>query len=263
MVPLWAKVMIKKYKLTIEYMGNGFHGWQRQPDVPSIQQSIEEAIFKFCAQDVDVVVAGRTDAGVHARGQVAHVDFMPFKNPMDEFAIMKAINAHLRPRSISILEVEHVEEDFHARFSATNKLYQYRVINRHSFLTVERERVWHIQKKLNIDAMREGAKYLLGKHDFTTFRDSECQANSPIRTLDRLDIMVRDYDACGGLDLTFETEGKSFLHHQVRNMVGTLSLVGLGKWQPQDIKTALEQTDRTKGGPTAPPDGLYLVRVDY
>ncbi len=254
---------IRRYKLTIEYMGDGFHGWQRQPDVPSIQQSIEEAIFKFCAQEVDVVVAGRTDAGVHARGQVAHVDLAAFKRPMDEFSIMKAINAHLRPKTISVLQVERVDEEFHARFSATNKLYQYRVINRHAFLTVEQGRVWHIQKKLNVDAMREGAKLLLGQHDFTTFRDSECQAKSPIKTLDRLDITVKNYDACGGLDILFETEGKSFLHHQVRNMVGTLSLVGLGKWQPQDMRTALEAKDRTKGGPTAPSDGLYLVRVDY
>ncbi len=254
---------MQRYKLTIEYMGRGYYGWQRQPDVPSIQQEIETAIHKFCAQDVIVTVAGRTDAGVHARGQVAHVDFAPFKTPMDGFAIMKAINAHLRPQSISILKAELVDEDFHARFSAINKLYQYKVINRHAFLTVEEGRVWHIQRRLDIEAMREGAKHLLGNHDFTTFRDSECQAKSPIKTLGRLDITVRDYDLCGGQEIIFETEGQSFLHHQVRNMVGTLSLVGLGKWSPEDVKIALEAKHRTKGGPTAPSDGLYLMRVDY
>ncbi len=254
---------MQRYKLTIEYMGRDYYGWQRQPDVPSIQQEIENAIYKFCAQNVTVTVAGRTDAGVRARGQVAHVDLAPFKKPMDGFAIMKAINAHLRPQPISILNVEPINDDFHARFSAVNKLYQYKIVNRHAFLTVENGQVWHIQRQLDIEAMCEATQYLLGNHDFTTFRDSECQARSPIKTLDRLDITVRDYDLCGGREIVLETEGKSFLHHQVRNMVGTLSLVGLGKWKPKDMKTALEAKDRTKGGPTAPADGLYLMRVDY
>lgn len=255
--------MTTRYKLTIEYMGAGYAGWQRQRDVPSIQQSIEEAIFKFSGQEVTVTVAGRTDAGVHASGQVAHVDLGSFSKPMDCFQILKAINAHLRPQTISIVDVQKVDEDFHARFSALNKLYRYRVVNRPGFLALEPGLVWHIGKALDVDAMRAGAGMLLGYHDFTTFRDSECQARSPLKTLDRLDITVRDYDGCGGREILFETEGKSFLHHQVRNMVGTLSLVGLGKWSPHDVKTALEAKDRTKGGPTAPAHGLYLIRVDY
>ncbi len=252
-----------RYKLTIEYMGRDYKGWQRQNDVPSIQQTIETAIKKFSNQDVRVQATGRTDAGVHARGQVAHVDLDEFSKPMDEYAILKAINAYLRPAPISIINVEIVADDFHARFSALNKLYRYRIVNRAAFLAVDRGLVWHIGKPLDVEAMRSGAAHLLGNHDFTTFRDSECQAQSPIKTLDRLDIIERDYDGCGGREIIFEVEGKSFLHHQVRNIVGTLSLVGLGKWQPEDIRSALEAKDRTKGGPTAPADGLYLMRVDY
>lgn len=252
---------MKRYKLTIEYRGSDYSGWQRQPNVPSIQQAIEEAIYKFSGQKAEIIVAGRTDAGVHATGQVAQVDLGDFTKPMDEFAVMKAINAHLRPQPISIINVESVDEDFHARFSAINKLYRYRIINRPSSLTIDSGIAWHIGKNLNIKAMQEGATHLLGNHDFTTFRDSECQANSPMKTLDRLDLTEKPYP--GGVEIVVETEGKSFLHHQVRNIVGTLSLVGLERWQPSDVKAALEQKDRTKGGPTAPSDGLYLVRVDY
>ncbi|PCJ97043.1 MAG: tRNA pseudouridine(38-40) synthase TruA [Zetaproteobacteria bacterium] len=252
-----------RYKLTIEYVGSDYSGWQKQSHVPSIQQAIEEAIEGFSAQRVLVQTAGRTDAGVHARGQVAHVDLGEFTKPMDEFSITKAINAHLRPQPISIINVEIVSDEFHARHDALNKLYRYRIVNRQAFLAVDRGLVWHVGRPLDVDAMRASAKYLLGHHDFTTFRDSECQANSPMKTLDRLDIQAHDYDGCGGREIIIETEGKSFLHHQVRNMVGTLSLVGLGKWRPEDMRTALEAKDRTKGGPTAPADGLYLVRVDY
>jgi tRNA pseudouridine38-40 synthase len=243
-----------RYKLTIEYKGTDYSGWQRQVDRPTIQQEIEEAITKF---------SGRTDAGVHARGQVAHVDFADFKKPMQPFEILKAINAHLRPRPISIIAVEQVHDEFHARFDATNKLYRYHIVNRQGFLALDREQVWHVRKPLDVQAMDSVAKILLGKHDFTTFRDSECQANSPIRTLDRLDVTARPYDDHGGQEIFIEAEGQSFLHHQVRNMVGTLSLVGEGKWSAQDVRAALEACDRTKGGPTAPADGLYLMRVDY
>ncbi len=255
--------MTTRYKLVIEYMGKGFAGWQRQKDVPSVQQSIEDAIAKFSSQNVKVQAAGRTDAGVHARGQVAHVDFDKFSKPMDEFAILKAINAHLRPKTINIIKVEKVRDDFHARFSAVNKLYRYRIINRSGSLSLDKGLAWHIGKTLDVEAMQEGANYLLGKHDFTTFRDSECQAQSPIKTLDRLDVCAHDYDGCGGREIVLETEGRSFLHHQVRNMVGTLSLVGLGKWQAKDVQIALEAKNRCRGGPTAPADGLYMVRVDY
>ncbi len=254
---------VQRYKLTIEYKGTSYAGWQKQVDVPSIQQAIEEAIFKFTTQKIGLTVAGRTDAGVHARGQIAHFDLTPLKREMNPYEMMKAINAHLLPQPISIIKVEPVHAQFHARFDAINKLYRYHILNRASFMTLEKDLMWHVKFPLDVETMREGAKHLLGHHDFTTFRDSECQAQSPMKTLDRLDIISQDYDGCGGQEIIFEVEGKSFLHHQVRNMVGTLSLVGRGKWKPEDIKTALEQKCRTKGGPTAPADGLYLVRIDY
>lgn len=252
-----------RYKITVEYRGTAYAGWQRQSDVPSIQQSIEEAIHGFSGQEVTIAVAGRTDAGVHARGQIFHVDLGALSKPMDGYAITKAINAHLRPAPITILNVEQTRDDFHARFDATNKLYQYRILNRPAVPALERGLIWHIGKPLNVEKMMAGAKHLLGHHDFTTFRDSECQAQSPLKTLDRLEIRDKPYDTCGGKEIIIEAEGKSFLHHQVRNMVGTLSLVGLEKWTPPDIKTALEKRDRTQGGPTAPAEGLYLMRVDY
>lgn len=252
-----------RWKLTIEYDGTDFSGWQRQPNVPSVQQKIEEAITGFCGQEIIIQVAGRTDAGVHAQGQVAHVDLAPFKKEMDGFEVAKAINAHLRPEPIAVLTAEIVDEEFHARFGAMNKLYRYRILRRPSPSALEKNQFWHFKRDLDVAAMREGAQHLLGHHDFTTFRDSECQAKSPMRTLDRLDVSARDYDGCGGQEIIIETEGQSFLHHQVRNMVGTLALVGEGKWQPEDVKTALEAKDRTEGGPTAPASGLSLVRIDY
>lgn len=255
--------MTQRYKITIEYNGAGYAGWQRQKEVMTIQQAVEEAISKFSSQDISITVAGRTDAGVHALGQVAHFDLEPMKKQLNPFEIMKAINAHLQPQAISVIKAEEVHPEFHARFDAVNKLYRYRMVNRNSFLTHDKGLVWLMKFPLDIDAMREGAKHLLGNHDFTTFRDAECQAQSSVRTLDRLDIIERDYDQCGGKEIIFEIEGKSFLHHQVRNMVGTLSLVGRGKWKAQDVKTALEAKDRTKGGPTCPADGLYLARIDY
>lgn len=253
----------KRWKLTIEYRGTDYYGWQRQPDLPSIQQSIEEAIKKFCQQDITIFVAGRTDAGVHACGQVAHFDLDYNDRPLDGYSLMKAINAHLRPAPISIIAAEEVDSEFHARYHAANKLYRYRIIQRPGFLALERGLAWHFKRPLDVAAMQEGAQYLLGHHDFTTFRDAECQAKSPMKTLDRLDVTVKAYDNCSGQEIWVETEAQSFLHHQVRNMVGTLSLIGEGKWRPEDMKAALEACDRKKGGPTAPADGLYFMRVDY
>ncbi|MBU6234217.1 MAG: tRNA pseudouridine(38-40) synthase TruA [Alphaproteobacteria bacterium] len=251
----------QRWKFTVEYDGSPFYGWQRQDDVsPTIQGTIEDAIFGFCQQRITIHVAGRTDAGVHARGQVFHVD-LPERD-MTPFELHKAINAHLYPKRVSILSAEKVGDDFHARFSATNKLYTYRILRRSAPPALESKRLWHFRRDLDADAMREGAKYLLGTHDFTTFRDSECQAKSPVKTLDRLEIETIDLGH-GATEFRIHAEAKSFLHHQVRNMVGTLTLVGDGKWKPDDMKTALEAKDRTKGGPTAPPEGLYLVRVDY
>ncbi|MCB1556282.1 MAG: tRNA pseudouridine(38-40) synthase TruA [Alphaproteobacteria bacterium] len=253
-----------RWKLTIEYQGSGYCGWQRQQDAdkPSIQQAVEDAITGFCQQNIRIHVAGRTDAGVHARGQVAHFD-LAYRRPLSGFDLAKALNAHLRAEPIAIVAAEEVPDDFHARFHATNKLYTYRILNRPAPPALETGRVWHVKKPLNAQAMAEAATVLLGHHDFTSFRDSQCQAKSPERTLDRLDIETLPYDGQGGTEIRFHAEGRSFLHHQVRNMVGTLALVGEGKWTKQDVKTALEARDRTKSGPTAPADGLYLVRVDY
>lgn len=253
-----------RWKFTIEYNGARYAGWQRQEDgIPTVQGAIEQAIFKFCAQRVTLHVAGRTDAGVHARGQVAHADLAPFKRAMEPFEVAKAINAHLRTQRITIVKAEIVESEFHARFHAVNKLYRYRIVNRPAPPALERGLVWHHKRPLDAVSMQQGARHLLGHHDFTTFRDSQCQAKSPFKTLDRLDVIAHDYDGCGGREIVIEAEGRSFLHHQVRNMVGTLALVGEGKWNPPDIKTALEARDRTKGGPTAPAEGLYLMRIDY
>lgn len=253
-----------RWKLTIEYKGTDYSGWQRQEaGVPSVQFAIEQAIKKFCQQDITIHVAGRTDAGVHAKGQVAHFDLDYGTRKLEGLDLCKALNAHLRPQPISIVKAEAVPEDFHARFSAKNKLYQYRILNRSAFPAIEQGMIWHFKKPLDVEAMKAGAKFLIGHHDFTTFRDSECQAKSPMKTLDRLDIFTRDFDESGGKEIVIEAEGRSFLHHMVRNMVGTLMLVGEGKWQAADVKIALEALDRTKGGPTAPADGLYLLRVDY
>lgn len=256
---------VTRYKITIEYIGKEFAGWQRQPNVPSVQQSIEEAIAAFYSYDdpPQLYVAGRTDAGVHATGQVAHIDLKPFTKLMSEFEIMKAINAHLRPKPVAVLKVEIADADFHARFHAVNKLYRYRIIQRPAALGIEKGRAWHVKKPLDVQAMQQGAKYLLGHHDFTSFRDSQCQARTPMRTLDRLDLVVTPLPYADGQLIEVETEGQSFLHHQVRNMVGTLVLVGEGKWKPEDVKTALEACDRKAAGPTAPPHGLYLERIDY
>ncbi|MFK7840309.1 MAG: tRNA pseudouridine(38-40) synthase TruA [Bdellovibrionales bacterium] len=251
-----------RYKLTIEYQGTGYYGWQKQPDLPTIQEEIEKAIHAFSGQTVEVTSAGRTDAGVHARGQIAHVDLQDFSKPMDGYAISKAINAHLRPQPIAIISTEIVEDDFHARFTAKNKLYAYRIINRPSFLTFDQNRAWHIRRPLNTEAMHDAAQLLLGQHDFSTFRDSECQAKNPVRTLDRLDVQSFQTSE-GAQEIFIEAEAMSFLHHMVRNIVGTLTLIGEDKWKPEDIISALNAQDRTKGGPTAPADGLYLVRIDY
>lgn len=252
-----------RWKLTIEYDGGAFAGWQRQENDPSVQQAVEEAITKFCQQELRLHAAGRTDAGVHARGQVAHFDLDYGDRPLSGFDLAKALNAHLGEARVSVVTAEPAHDEFHARFDATNKLYTYRIINRSARPSIDAGHAWHFKRPLNVDAMREAAKHLIGYHDFTTFRDSECQAKSPMRTLDRLDVDSFDYDGQGGVEIRLQAEAKSFLHHQVRNMAGTLTLVGEGKWQPADIKSALDARDRTKGGPCAPPDGLYLVRIDY
>ncbi len=257
-----------RWKITIEYKGSEYSGWQRQKGVPTIQAAIEKALYKFCQQKIIIHGSGRTDAGVHARGQVAHFD-LDYRDKDNDprkisgFDLAKALNAHLQPQPISILRAEKVDKDFHARFGAKNKTYHYRIIQRPGFLSLDQGLAWPFRKELDVQAMQEASQVLLGHHDFTTFRDSQCQAKSPMKTLDRLDVSVRDYDHCGGLEILIEAGARSFLHHQVRNMVGSLILVGEGKWSTADMKAALKAQDRSKGGPTAPADGLYFMAVDY
>ncbi|GAB2177109.1 tRNA pseudouridine(38-40) synthase TruA [Dongia sp. agr-C8] len=243
-----------RFKLTLEYDGGGFVGWQRQDNGPSIQQSLEEAVFRITGETVLVQGAGRTDAGVHALGQVAHVDI---EKEIAADKLKDAINHHLKPAPIAVLASEEAAEDFHARFSATGRAYLYRIVNRRAPLTVDRGRAWLVNAPLDGTAMHDAAQLLVGHHDFSTFRASECQAQSPVKTLDRLSVHRV------GEEIQLIAEARSFLHHQVRNIVGTLRLVGEGKWSKGDLQEALEARDRSKGGPTAPPDGLYLTRVSY
>ena len=247
-----------RYKLTIEYEGSGYCGWQKQDDQPSVQASIAAAVQQFCGQETDVVGAGRTDAGVHATAQAAHIDL---PQEYDPFRVMQGINFYLfndaGANRIAILNAERVADDFSARFSAKKRHYLYRIINRRPRLGIEAGRAWHVIDDLDADAMHKAAQLLLGHHDFTSFRDTRCQAKSPEKTLEQLDI--KRY----GEEVRVFASARSFLHHQVRNMVGSLALVGKGKWQQDDISKALEARDRTKAGPTAPADGLYLVGVDY
>jgi tRNA pseudouridine38-40 synthase len=219
-----------------------------------VQEALETAIVRFCGEQVTVHGAGRTDAGVHALGQSAHLD-LP-KNVEPE-VLRSAINHHLRPAAISVLAVEPAPEDFDARLSATGRVYRYRILNRRAPPALERGRVWHISPPLDIEAMCAGARRLVGHHDFTTFRSSLCQAKSPLKTLDALEL-----DRAGA-EIHITAQARSFLHHQVRNMAGTLKLVGLGRWQPDDVAHALAARDRRAGGPTAPAEGLCLVEVLY
>jgi tRNA pseudouridine38-40 synthase len=243
-----------RYKLTIEYDGTPFVGWQVQENGPSIAGAIADAFGRFAAEQPKVSGAGRTDAGVHALGQVAHVDLA---REFDPDTVRDALNAHLRPQPIAILIVERVAADFDARFSATGRHYIYRITNRRADLALDRDRTWRIAKPLDATAMHDAAQRLVGNHDFTTFRSIECQAKSPVKTLDRLDVNRE------GDEIWVETSARSFLHHQVRSMVGSLALVGEGKWTAGDLGKALAAKDRAACGPVAPACGLYLARVDY
>jgi len=245
---------MSRYRLIVEYDGGPFMGWQRQDNGPSVQSTLEEAIFKLSGERVTVTGAGRTDAGVHARGQVAHFDLVK-EFPPD--TVRDALNAHLRPAPVAVLAAAIAAPDFHARFSATARHYEYRILCRRAPPALDRGRVWHFSRGLNVAPMQLAARSLLGQHDFTTFRSSECQAKSPVKTLDRLDVMAQ------GDEVVFYASARSFLHHQVRSMVGSLKLVGEGKWQPKDVAAALEAKDRARCGTVAPPDGLTLLRVDY
>ncbi|TMK12698.1 MAG: tRNA pseudouridine(38-40) synthase TruA [Alphaproteobacteria bacterium] len=243
-----------RYKLTIEYGGTGLVGWQRQANGLSVQEALETAFERFCGERLTVFGAGRTDAGVHALAQVAHVDLAREADPE---VIRSAINHHLRPHAISVLDAAPAPPGFDARLSARSRRYLYRILNRRAPPALERGRVWHVAPPLDAVAMRDGARHLVGHHDFSTFRDSLCQAKSPVKTLDVLDVTT------DGEEIHIAARARSFLHHQVRNMAGTLKLVGLGQWDPDDVATALAACDRRAGGPTAPAEGLALVAVDY
>jgi tRNA pseudouridine38-40 synthase len=243
-----------RYKLLIEYDGSAFVGWQRQDNGVGVQQVVEEAVLAFSGEAALVQCAGRTDAGVHAFGQVAHLDL---EREWEAGRIRDALNAHLRSHAVSILTVEAVDGEFHARFSACERRYEYRILNRRAPPAIELGHVWWLPRVLDSDAMTLAAKELLGHHDFTTFRAVGCQARSPEKTLDQLDVVRM------GEMIVVTARARSFLHHQVRNMVGTLTLVGDGKWGASDIAGALAARDRKAGGPTAPADGLYLVGVGY
>ena len=243
-----------RFKIVVEYDGGPFLGWQRQAQGPSVQAAIEDAAQTICRQPVTVHAAGRTDAGVHGLGMVAHLDVTTALTP---FRLMEGINACLRPLPVALLSCEPVADDFHARFSCLARHYEYRIVNRRPPLTLEAGNAWRISNPLDATAMHEAAQILVGHHDFTTFRSVHCQSASPVKTLDRLDVN-RD-----GERITIYASARSFLHHQVRSMVGCLALVGEGKWSADDLTAALEAKDRSQLGFNAPPDGLYFVRADY
>jgi tRNA pseudouridine38-40 synthase len=245
-----------RYRLDIEYHGQPYAGWQRQTGQPSVQEAIETAIQRFCGEDVRIRGAGRTDAGVHAGGQVAHADLA---RDWSAERVMAALNAHLASAGerISIIAARAVDDEFDARFSATARHYVYTILNRRAPPALAKGLVWHVARPLDADAMHGAAQRLVGRHDFTTYRSVQCQAKSPLRTLDRLDV-ERD-----GETVRIFASARAFLHNQVRSMVGTLKRVGEGAWSADDVSAALAAADRSACGPVAPPDGLSLVRVDY
>jgi tRNA pseudouridine38-40 synthase len=243
-----------RYKLTIEYDGSPFSGWQIQDTALTVQGALEAAVKAMSSEDVRVHGSGRTDAGVHALAQVAHCDIA---KPFAPDRLRDGLNAHLRPHPVAVLAAEIVPETFEARFSAIRRHYLYRIANTRANLALDVGRVWRVPRRLDAEAMHQAAQRLIGKHDFTTFRDTECQAKSPVKTLDQLDV-ARDGDA-----IRIMTSARSFLHSQVRSMVGSLVWVGEGRWSAEDLAAALAARDRSACGPVAPPEGLYLVRVEY
>jgi tRNA pseudouridine38-40 synthase len=245
---------VPRYKLTLEYDGGPFVGWQAQANGPSVQGALQTAVHAFSGESVTITGAGRTDTGVHASGQVAHLDL---SRDWPARTVREAVNAHLWPQPIAVIEAERASDDFHARFSATGRRYLFRILDRRAPPALLRGRVWHVRKGLDAGAMAEAARALVGRHDFTTFRDAGCQADSPVRTLDRLDV-VRE-----GEEVRLRLAARSFLHRQVRSIAGTLAEVGAGRWRPENVRSALEARDRSACGPVAPPEGLYLTEVVY
>ncbi len=247
-----------RYALKVEYHGAPFAGWQRQADQPSVQGAIEAALARLEPRDHTIAAAGRTDAGVHALAQVAHCDM---DKDWDPFRLSEALNYHLKPAPVAILACARVAEDWHARFSAQERQYFFRLLTRRPPATHMAGLVWQVAHRLDVAAMRDGAAHLIGRHDFTTFRSSICQAASPVKTLDALDI--EEVDTPGGTEVHFHIRARSFLHNQVRSFVGTLERVGTGAWPPAQVKSALEACDRAACGPVCPPHGLYLAGVTY
>ncbi|TMV94752.1 tRNA pseudouridine(38-40) synthase TruA [Thioclava sp. BHET1] len=247
-----------RYAFQIEYDGGPFSGWQRQTDHPSVQGAIEAALARLEPGPHTIAAAGRTDAGVHATAQVAHVDL---QKSWDPFRLTEAINHHLRPHPVAILACAEVPENFHARFSAGERRYLFRLVQRRAPMTFSRGQVWQVRNPLDIDAMRAGAAHLIGHHDFTTFRSTLCQAKSPVKTLD--EITISEQEIPGGVEYHFRLRARSFLHNQVRSIVGTLERVGAGSWSPERVGSALEARDRAACGPVCPPQGLYLAGVGY
>ena len=243
-----------RWRLTIEFDGRPFMGWQRQDHGPSVQQTLEEAILRMTGDATAVHAAGRTDAGVHALAMAAHADI---DKTVTEHRLREGLNALVRPQPVSVTAVEQVADDWHARFSCVGRKYLYRILNRRAPPALDRGRVWHIPVPLDVEAMAEGAALLVGKHDFTTFRSVHCQSDSPLKTLDRLDVKRV------GEEIHIEAAARSFLHHQVRSMVGCLGLVGRGQWRPDDIRKALDARDRAELGLNAPAEGLYFVEAIY
>ena len=243
-----------RFALTLEFDGRPFMGLQRQAHGPSVQQTVEEAAERIVGEKVTLHAAGRTDTGVHALAMRAHIDVARGIAP---FRLMEALNARLRPDPIAVLACEAVPDDWHARFSCIGRRYRYRIVNRRAPLTLDKGRAWQVARGLDAEAMEDAAQVLVGRHDFTTFRSAQCQAESPVKTLDRLTVRRE------GENILIEAGARSFLHHQVRSMVGCLALVGEGKWSPADLAAALEARDRAELGFNAPPDGLYFVKAIY
>jgi tRNA pseudouridine38-40 synthase len=245
---------VTRWRLTIEYDGGPFMGWQRQEHGPSVQQTLEEALKRMAGEQAAFTAAGRTDAGVHALAMSAHVDVT---KPLTPHRLREGLNALVRPRPISVIEVAEVADDWHARFSCVGRRYLYRILNRRAPPALDAGKVWHIAVPLDVEAMGEGAAHLVGRHDFTTFRSAQCQSDSPVKTLDSLEVTKV------GDEIHVAAAARSFLHHQVRSMVGCLGLVGRGQWKPGDMLKALEARDRAALGLNAPPHGLYFVQALY
>ena len=248
-----------RFAIKIDYSGKDLSGWQKQKDAPSIQGHLEAALKRITGNDVDVVGAGRTDAGVHATGQVAHLDL---EKDITPFRLSEALNYHLKPLRIAVVNAAVVPDDFHARFSAVERRYLYRLLSRRAPAIIDRDWVWQVTHPLDLIVMQDGASHLIGNHDFTTFRSVHCQAQSPVKTMDEISITPLA-KGDGGIEYQVRLRARSFLHNQVRSIVGTLERVGAGSWEPSDVREALEARDRAACGPVAPPDGLYLTEVIY